>query len=63
MNAARPSDGLAMLNRLVMFLISGSVLGGAWFWLNQSDGYEKRYERLARQHMGQSSSALRSLTE
>ncbi len=52
-----------MLNRLVMFLISGSVLGGAWFWLNQSDGYEKRYERLARQHMGQSSSALRSLTE
>lgn len=31
-----------MLNRLVMFLITGSVLGGAWFWLNQSDGYALR---------------------
>ena len=52
-----------MLNRLVMFLITGSILGSGWLWLNQSDGYEKRYERLMRQRMGDSSSALRSLAE
>jgi hypothetical protein len=50
-----------MLNRFVMFLISASILGGLWFWLNQSDGYEKRYERLAREHMRDSHGALRSL--
>ena len=52
-----------MLHRFVMFLISGSVLGGGWLWLNQSNGYEKRYERLVREHMRDSSSALRSLAE
>ena len=46
-----------------MFLISGSVLDGGWFWLNQSNGDEKRYERLMRQHMGDCASTLRSLTE
>jgi hypothetical protein len=52
-----------MLNRLVMFLMTGSILGGGWLWLNQSNGYEKRYERLFRERLRDSSSTLRSLAE